>query len=454
MEDKKTRKETRKIVISDNEWTYELRKHSSIIQMSNATTMLQRKSYNALLRIANEHLKKDENKRIFEVNIGKMKSLIWDQAINNKHLKGMLKQMQNTNVEYNILWKDKQEVRGSFNLLSRVQTENIDNPNIGLIKFEFPSIVLSWISNPRLYAKLDLFLMKSLESKHTIALYELLKDYQNLWKLYLAIEWLRKILSIKPKQYTSISMLKRKVLDVAIAEINEKTDLTVDYTIEKEWRSVSWIWFYIGYKHKKSLGIQEDTFVINDNQNTDLLKEVMQFWIPEGKAKEIVNSKDESYIRGNIETIKEAIQGWKVSNKTAFAIKAFTQDYRTKETEYDKAQKKKKDEKIVNEQKKQVEELKAKEDAERYEQERKEFIIMRDGKIDEFIATKSQEDLDQLKNQFIAKNANNPFMKHTKDWDMSHKLIKPMRYGFLSSELLPEHESNFDIYKKYGWGLF
>lgn len=451
MDNKKLKKETRKITLSDSGVVYELKKHSSIIQMSNATTLLQRKSFNALLWIANQSYKEGD-KRIFETSISNLKSLISDQAINNKHLKQILKQMQSTNVEYNILWKDKKEVWGSFNLLSRVQTEYSDSADAWKVKFEFPSIILESLNNPRLYAKLDLFLMKNLESKHTIALYELLKDYQNLGKFNICIEDFKKIMAIQDTQYSSITMLKKKVLDVAVSEINDKTDLMIDYTIVKEWRSISWINFVIWIRQKtKQLGIQKVTFQNTDDDQKELIKSLMSFWIPELKATEIVSKYDREYILWNIAVVESKLKAWKIKNQTAYMLQAITENFIPKPTEYDKMQKQKQDNKAITDQQKKDEENKKKEEAEQYEKERKEFIVIRDSKIDELVASKAQGEVEKLKSSFMSKNANNPFMKNIENGDMSHRLVKPMRYNYLASELLPEHEWNFELYKKY-WG--
>lgn len=444
MSDKRTKSETVKVTLSDNWAVYELKKHSSIIQMKSVATMLQRKLFNSLLWIANEELKKDSGARAFQTTIGQLKSLIWYDD-NNKYLKQLLKQMQGTNVEYNILGKDKQEVWGSFNILSWVQTENINNPNLWIIRFEFPHIVLSNISNPRLYAKLDLFLMKSLESKHTIALYELLKDYQNLGKLLISIEWFRKIMAIKDSQYTSITMMKRKVLDVAVSEINQKTDLIVDYTIVKESRAISWINFVIWIrKQAKNIAVKERE--LTETQQ-DLAKRLMMFWVPEQKANEIVAHYESDYVIWNIEVVDKKVKGWKVKNVTAYMLQAISEDFRVKETEYDKQRKQQSEEKKAKE-------LKEKQEQERRKNEEKEFYASLYTKIDELISAKSADEVESLQRKFAEKNATNPFMKYVQEWNMSHRLVKWTRYKFLAEQRLAEHERDFEMHKKHWGGLF
>jgi hypothetical protein len=48
------------------------------------------------------------------------------------------------------------------------------------VEFEFPTRILESIQRPQMYAKLDLFIIRDFSSKYSVALYELLKDYQGI----------------------------------------------------------------------------------------------------------------------------------------------------------------------------------------------------------------------------------------------------------------------------------
>lgn len=47
-------------LFEDKNTSWEIKKHSSIVQMSNVTTLVERKSMNALIRIAKDCLKRDD----------------------------------------------------------------------------------------------------------------------------------------------------------------------------------------------------------------------------------------------------------------------------------------------------------------------------------------------------------------------------------------------------------
>jgi len=46
------------------------------------------------------------------------------------------------------------------------------------VTFEFPTTIQQVIEKPEMYVKLNLLVLRGLDSKHSIALYEVLKDYQ------------------------------------------------------------------------------------------------------------------------------------------------------------------------------------------------------------------------------------------------------------------------------------
>jgi len=89
------------------------------------------------------------------------------------------------------------------------------------------------VKNPQIFVKLDLLIIRGLESKHSVALYELLKDYINIGKLRCDLKDFKRLMGIKAAQYSNVTMLKKRVLDSAISEINDKTDIVASYELYK-----------------------------------------------------------------------------------------------------------------------------------------------------------------------------------------------------------------------------
>jgi len=75
-----------------------------------------------------------------------------------------------------------------------------------------------------------------LESKHSIALYEVMKDYQKLGEYTCSIDTFKNLMGIETGQYQIFTMFRKRVLDRAIDEINSKTDIHLDYRLVKQGR--------------------------------------------------------------------------------------------------------------------------------------------------------------------------------------------------------------------------
>ena len=101
--------------------------------------------------------------------------------------------------------------------------------------------------------------IQRLKSSYSVKIYELCKQYQNTKQGYrdLTIEELKTYLDIPLKKYPRFSNFKQKILNVAVPEINEKTDIKLDIEPIKKGRSVTGIRFYISVKNKEKETQQE-----------------------------------------------------------------------------------------------------------------------------------------------------------------------------------------------------
>ena len=102
----------------------------------------------------------------------------------------------------------------------------------------------------------------SLSSKYAKRVYELASQWKDIGhtKSY-PLDAFKYMLSLKdpagkePEQYVQISALKKFVLDIAVEQINEHTDLKVSYELIKEWRSYQSVKFYVAQHQPQQLPI-------------------------------------------------------------------------------------------------------------------------------------------------------------------------------------------------------
>ena len=220
-------------------------KDSSSIQISNKITAIQRKSYNYMLTIAKNAFKKNPEKQTFTVTADELLVFFGIGDQNYSRLKNELEVLNRTQIRYNILKKNrKSKVSGAFTLISEFEYER------GVITYSFPHKIRNMILNPKMFGKINLVVIKSLRSRYSIALYELAEDYLNAQIPKMSMEKFREIMGLEEGQYYKFSMLKKRVLDVAVNEINDRENIgfTVTYEIEKLGQKITHIKFIV---HKK-----------------------------------------------------------------------------------------------------------------------------------------------------------------------------------------------------------
>lgn len=131
-------------------------------------------------------------------------------------------------VDYNLLGKDRQEEWGAFTLLSEVRIAN------GEIFYALPPSIKNALLNPRMYARINIAITKGLSSKHSLALYEVARDYVNVSIPRMSVKVFRNLMGVNDGQYEDFSDLRRRVIGPAVSEINAKTDLKIDVEYIKD----------------------------------------------------------------------------------------------------------------------------------------------------------------------------------------------------------------------------
>ena len=89
----------------------------------------------------------------------------------------------------------------------------------------------------------------NLSSVYSVRLYELLIQWKNAVKTpVFELSLFRGQMGLNDDEYKAMCDFKKRVLDLAVNEINEKTDLTVSYTQEKRGRTISGFKFTVRAK--------------------------------------------------------------------------------------------------------------------------------------------------------------------------------------------------------------
>ena len=126
--------------------------------------------------------------------------------------------------------------------------------NEGAIEISFTRAVVESITRldgaEQFFTQYLLSQTSKLNSIYSVRLYELLIQWKTAGKTpVFELALFRGQMGLDDGEYRDMSNFKKRVLDLAVSEINEKTDLTVSYTQQKRGRVVSGFGFVVKPKH-------------------------------------------------------------------------------------------------------------------------------------------------------------------------------------------------------------
>ena len=99
-----------------------------------------------------------------------------------------------------------------------------------------------------------------LKSKYAFRLYELLKQYQSIGKRKFSVSELRDLLGVEQGELKLWVHFKTRVLEIAKREINQKTDLEINYKTEKVGRRIEYIIFSIRAQSREQQNEQNERY--------------------------------------------------------------------------------------------------------------------------------------------------------------------------------------------------
>lgn len=304
-------------------------KHTATVHSSSRLTMIQKKIFNLFIYKAFPTIQ-DDKYHTFPVS-DLLKNLNWSSDSHmNDRLKESLAGLTRENVKWNILEKDRKHKWVSSACLADVSIKN------GIIEYSFGKFLREVLHNPNIYAKIDLDVQSSLESKDSLIIWEVAMEELSSKKTSSSvtpwIEWEKMccITSGEGSSYSkTYSLYKSKVLNKAIAEINAKTDLKVTMLEKKEGRKIKNIAFHVSRINNNPN--DELTAIVNslvlDDRNYELKDKMAQIIGNPEKAKELWLKYSDKTIKGAIEFYTEALKNDAVKNPVAFFKKALEEGW-------------------------------------------------------------------------------------------------------------------------------
>jgi plasmid replication initiation protein len=186
-----------------------------------------------------------------------------DRSESYKQLAEASKQLFNRQFSYIDTYKNDDAVS-----VSRWVNEVTYVTDKGMVVLYLNRNVISMISRlEEQFTKYHLMQISDLSSQYSVRLYELMAKYINLGnsRKY-SIEEIRGLFGIGINEYKSMSDFKKRVLDLAVNELNEKTDITVKYEQFKSGRVITHLLFKITKKREKTSPQNDKVIDLTDKQ--------------------------------------------------------------------------------------------------------------------------------------------------------------------------------------------
>ncbi len=232
----------------------EVIKASPAIQIQGKITHLQRRAWNVLLANAYNEL---PDKEIHRVSVAELAAKLGFNSNNEDYLKDALRELRACEVEWNILGKNNREEWGVAGLLADARIVD------GICRYSFSPQLRLKLHNPLMYTRLNLRLQNEFRSQYALILWEVCFDYFDVhWGQgetpFIPIETLKELLGVESNEYSEFKDLNKKVIKVAIKEINDLTDYLVEVEQKRIGRKVAELKFRIIKVKKPS--VQESVF--------------------------------------------------------------------------------------------------------------------------------------------------------------------------------------------------
>lgn len=284
-----------------------------------------------------------------------------------------------------------------------------------------------------MWVRLCIYLQQNMKSKYGIALWENLSDYAKLQKISYDIDQFKQLMGIQPHQYKVITMLKKKVIDVGLNEVNKETTLRAEYKFVKTGNKITGITFFV-----KNIVKAIDP----EHINKQIYTKMKYYGFKDIEIKKLLKERDEDYLMSNIAVVETYLEkGMDIKNVRAYMKTAFKDDYRQHLSLYEQEQQEKEGQQQAEEKQTKKEEL-------TLAILKGEFNQIRKVALEKAKSELTEKQLLQLKAEFEKEMEQKEFLKEQYlKKGFEHFLIQTQRKNFLTERLLPSDLHNFENYR-------
>lgn len=305
-----------------------LKKHVAAIHIGAKLSMLQRKLMNALLYNAYDNLL---TAREHSISSAVLCEMIGFDSKNTPYLRGALKGLMETVVEFDVLEEDGERSWEASVLIPYAKLKG------GVCTYRIEQNLAEKLYHPDVYSKINLSVLREMKSAHALVLYENCYRYVDIAHTpWWDVDIFRKLMAVDMMpSYKPFKALNRNVIQPAMKEVNKLSNIQVELETRMKGRMVTGLRFLIRPNPQLSLIGMEAEDEIN---NLRVYKELLKEGISKTLARSWVLEYDEDYILEKLDLARDkAANGRIKSSKGGFLKAAIEEDYHNEKA--DKKQK-------------------------------------------------------------------------------------------------------------------
>jgi hypothetical protein len=308
-----------------------LKKHVGLIHCENKLTLIQRKICNILLFNA---LDKMNDQEIHEISLRQLCSLVGYNSNDSKLIKESIKSLISVVMEWNLLEDSKflneddyPEDVITWNASALLAGASI---RAGIVRYSYSPQIKSVLSSLDIYGRINLFVQAKFNSSYSLVLYENCVRFKNIKQTsWFPIELFRSLMGVSGDKYSSFKEFKRNVINVAVKEVNQKSDICIDPQFRKSGRNITAIQFTIKENESYTPTFRKNRpadVQVQVPQHSSLIEILTsQYRLSEKQADEIIASYEYEYIVEKINLIKTKKN---IGHPGAYLISALKKDYK------------------------------------------------------------------------------------------------------------------------------
>lgn len=256
-------------------------------------TLLQRKSYNAMLHVAQRTRK--GNEVTFEITAAELESLVGHGGSSNReYLKAIARGLTDIKLEFDFKGTGPNRKKSGWGVANMV-AEVYLSPDGSRIRFSFPPELANKLLDPEIYNKIDLRMQNLFTSGSALALYEIVTRYYGFQRN----ETFREPWETWSMQLSGATEPHRefrdfnKMLTRAIDQVNtHETRFQIEPHFSKRGRKMDKLWFVLVPQEQPQLPLNGTPTLVGD----EVLKRLREFGLPDEDVTRLAVHYEEEYL--------------------------------------------------------------------------------------------------------------------------------------------------------------